>query len=138
MAMIYLMKKFLPLLLLVFLACNELPVGEDELRVRGELDPQFINLTLFSSFTEYKEVNAGASRNLVFGMNDEYQRNEQAAEHDDKLSYVSPNDGLHPPQHGIDSNDGAQDYYHPVYVQLVTSGCLDGQAGHVQGRAHPP
>lgn len=73
MVMINAMKRLLPLLLLVFLACNELPVGEDELRVRGDFEPQFIDLTLFSSFTEYKEVNAGASRNLVFGMNDEYQ-----------------------------------------------------------------
>ena len=67
------MKRLIALLFLAFVACNELPIGEDELRVRGDFDPQFIDLTLFTSFTEYKEVNAGAARNLVFGMNDEYQ-----------------------------------------------------------------
>jgi hypothetical protein len=67
------MKRYVPILLLALLACNELPVGGDELRTRGDFDPQFIDLTLFSTFTEYKEVNAGASNNLVFGMNDEYE-----------------------------------------------------------------
>ncbi len=73
MVMINAMKRLLPLLLLLCMACNELPVGEDELRTRGDFEPQFIDLSLFSSFTEFKEVNAGASRNLVFGMNDEYE-----------------------------------------------------------------
>jgi hypothetical protein len=71
--MIMTMKRILTLLFLALIACNELPVGEGELRVRGEFEPQFTDLTLFTSFTEYKEVNAGAARNLVFGMNDEYQ-----------------------------------------------------------------
>ncbi len=73
MIMIISMKRILLFLCLLLIACNELPVGGDELRIRGDFDPQFIDLTLFSSFTEYKEVNAGASRNIVFGMNDEYE-----------------------------------------------------------------
>ena len=71
--MITVMKRLLPLCILLFIACHELPVGGDELRVRGDLEPQFIDLSLFSSFTEFKEVNACASRNLVFGMNEQYQ-----------------------------------------------------------------
>jgi hypothetical protein len=73
MIMINAMRRILLFLCFVFIACNELPVGGDELRSRGDFEPQFVDLTLFSTFTEYKEVNAGASRNLIFGMDDEYE-----------------------------------------------------------------
>lgn len=67
------MKRCLFLIGLAFMACNELPVGSDELRLRGDFDPEFIDLSLFSTFTEYKNVNVGRSSNLVFGKNDEYE-----------------------------------------------------------------
>jgi hypothetical protein len=73
MVMIMAMKKLLALLFLTLIACNELPVGEDELRGRGDFEPLFTDLSLFTSFTEYKEVNTGGASNIVFGMNDEYQ-----------------------------------------------------------------
>jgi hypothetical protein len=67
------MNRYLPLFFILVLACNELPVGGDELRTRGDFDPQFLELNLFSSFTEYKGVNSGTSFHVVFGANDEYQ-----------------------------------------------------------------
>ncbi|MBE0433578.1 hypothetical protein IBX73_08965 [candidate division WOR-3 bacterium] len=67
------MKRWVLVVCLALVACNKLPVGGDELRMRGEFDPEFIDLTLFSTFTEYKNVNAGGAVNLVFGRNDEYE-----------------------------------------------------------------
>jgi len=71
--MITIMKAWLVVLFLIFISCNELPVGEDELRLRGEFDPQFLALSTFSTFTEYKNVNTGGAFNLVFGRNAEYE-----------------------------------------------------------------
>jgi len=73
MVMINAMKRYLILFCLLLLACNELPVGDDELRVRGDFEPQFLDLSRFSTFTEHKEVNVGTALNLVFGMNEEYE-----------------------------------------------------------------
>jgi hypothetical protein len=73
MVMICAMKRYVPFLFIILLACNELPVGGDELRTRGDFDPQFLQLSIFSTFTEYKGVNAGSSDHLVIGANDEYQ-----------------------------------------------------------------
>ncbi len=67
------MKRWLPLVCLVFVACNELPVGEDELRLRGEFETEFTDLTLFSTFVESKGSNNGNASNLAFGMNAEYE-----------------------------------------------------------------
>jgi len=73
MAMINAMNRNFAIFCLLLVACNELPVGDDELRVRGDFEPQFIELSRFSTFTEHKEVNAGTGLNLVFGMNEEYE-----------------------------------------------------------------
>jgi hypothetical protein len=73
MNMITIMKAWLFFLCLILVSCNELPVGEDELRLRGEFDPQFLSLSIFSTFTEYKNVNTGTSYNLVLGKNAEYE-----------------------------------------------------------------
>ncbi len=73
MVMISLMKRYILIILLIFLACNDLPLGEDELRQRGEFNPQFLELNLFSTFTEYKNINTGSAANLVFGKNAEYE-----------------------------------------------------------------
>lgn len=73
MIMITIMKTWLLLLCLILVSCNELPVGSDELRLRGDFDPQFLALSLFSTFTEYKSVNTGTASNLVFGRNAEYE-----------------------------------------------------------------
>jgi len=73
MIMISVMKRSLWLLCFALFSCNELPVGEDELRTRGDFAPEFIDLSLFSTFTEYKGVNAGKANNVIFGMNAEYQ-----------------------------------------------------------------
>ena len=73
MVMINAMNRYIVLMCLLLVACNELPIGDDELRVRGDLEPQFLELSRFSTFTEHKEVNAGTAQNLVFGMNEEYE-----------------------------------------------------------------
>ncbi|UCF69722.1 MAG: hypothetical protein JSW49_05805 [candidate division WOR-3 bacterium] len=67
------MKAWVFVVCLITLACNELPVGGDELDQRGDLDPQFLNLSIFSTFTECKNVNTGGASNLVFGRNAEYE-----------------------------------------------------------------
>ena len=63
------MKKYLPLLFIIFLSCNEEPIGD----VRGELTPRVIPLSTFSTFTDYKNAPVGQSLNLVIGKNDEYE-----------------------------------------------------------------
>ncbi|UCD05971.1 MAG: hypothetical protein JSV98_01695 [candidate division WOR-3 bacterium] len=67
------MKRYMLAIVVIFIACNELPVGGDELRQRGDFNPQFIELSLFSTFTEFKNVNTGSAINLAFGMNAEYE-----------------------------------------------------------------
>ncbi len=69
MTMIRVMKKYLPLLFIIFVSCNEEPIGN----VRGELTPQVLELSTFTTFTEYKNVPVGQSLNLVLGKNDEYE-----------------------------------------------------------------
>ncbi len=71
--MISVMKYALFFACIVMLSCNELPIGDDELRQRGDFVPQFLELTLFSTFTEYKNLNTGSALNLVFGKNAEYE-----------------------------------------------------------------
>jgi hypothetical protein len=68
------MKKFLLLVLLFFVHCNKLPIGEDELKTRGDFDARFAELRLLNSLTEFnKYFNLGGSANLVVGMNSEYE-----------------------------------------------------------------
>ncbi len=71
--MITFMKAWLVVLLVILVSCNEFPVGEDELRLRGEFDPQFLALSIFSTFTEYQNVNTGRASNLALGKNAEYE-----------------------------------------------------------------
>lgn len=73
MVIITFMKLWLPIVCLVFIACNELPVGEDELRLRGDFDTEFTDLSVFSTFTESKGLNNGTASNLAFGLNAEYE-----------------------------------------------------------------
>lgn len=73
MVMITIMKRLTFVLCIVLLSCNELPIGEGELGQRGDFAPQFLELNLFSTFTEYKNINTGNAANLVFGMNAEYE-----------------------------------------------------------------
>ncbi len=61
------------LLLFLFVFCNKLPVGEDEIKVRGDFDAQFIELTPVFKFTESKNIPLGASSNLIIGKNSEYE-----------------------------------------------------------------
>ncbi len=67
------MKICIPLIILIFVGCNELPLGEDELNARGDFSAHYIELTRFNSFTEMKNINLGASVNLIAGRNDEYE-----------------------------------------------------------------
>ncbi|MBN2620164.1 hypothetical protein JXB22_03655 [candidate division WOR-3 bacterium] len=70
------MKQITPLFLLVFaiIACNDLPVGEDELNARGDFDIQEILLPRYSTLTEFNRYfTVGSSRNLAIGKNDDYE-----------------------------------------------------------------
>ncbi|MBA7549354.1 hypothetical protein ES705_41834 [subsurface metagenome] len=68
------MKKSILLILLFFIYCNELPIGEDEIGLRGDFDAYDIELPVFNTFTEYnKYACLGGSRNLIVGKNQEYE-----------------------------------------------------------------
>lgn len=70
------MKQITTLILLIFaiVACNNLPVGEDELNSRGDFDIQEIMLPRHSTLTEFNRYFAvGSSRNLVIGKNGDYE-----------------------------------------------------------------
>lgn len=53
--------------------CNKLPIGGDELKVRGDFKPDTLSLNLYSSFTEIKNIPLGTSQNLIAGKNDDYE-----------------------------------------------------------------
>lgn len=67
------MRICILIIALVFIGCNELPLGEDELNSRGDFSAHYIQLTRFNSFTDYKNINLGSSYNLIVGKNDEYE-----------------------------------------------------------------
>jgi len=61
-------------LLLLFIGCNELPLGEDELNVRGDFNVQEVVLERDNSLTEFNRYfTVGTSRNLMIGKNNEYE-----------------------------------------------------------------
>jgi len=67
------MKKYL-LLLLLFIWCNKLPIGEEELGGRGIFDAEEIELIRYLTLTEYDEFpEHGSSSNLVVGKNSDYE-----------------------------------------------------------------
>lgn len=70
------MKQIIPLVFLVFFIfnCNELPVGEDELNVRGDFNVQELVLERDNALTEFnRNFAVGSSRNLVVGKNGDYE-----------------------------------------------------------------
>lgn len=67
------MKKALLGLALLCLACNEKPLGEEALDVRGDFRAQTIDLQLFSSFTEVRNIPVGSSTSLILGENGRYR-----------------------------------------------------------------
>jgi hypothetical protein len=54
-------------------ACNKLPLGEEEIDERGNFESVSINLPLYASFTESKEIPLGTSQNLILGKDNKYQ-----------------------------------------------------------------
>ncbi len=67
------MKKLVLLCAFLFLFCNKLPLGEEELNERGEFEAITISLPLYVSITESKMIPLGTSQNLILGMNNKYQ-----------------------------------------------------------------
>ncbi|MGB9721734.1 MAG: hypothetical protein ACPL28_09680 [bacterium] len=67
------MKRWLFLVLLLFIGCNKLPLGEDELENRGNFESIILDLPLHTSFTESKFIPLGTSQNLILGKNNRYQ-----------------------------------------------------------------
>ena len=68
------MIRFALLTVLLFICCNELPIGEEEFNIRGNFDAQELELTLNNALTEFDEfANLGKSTNLVVGKNSDYE-----------------------------------------------------------------
>jgi len=68
------MKKSILLILLFFIYCNELPIGEEEIGLRGDFEAHEIELSIFNTFTEYnKYAYLGGSVNLIIGKNENYE-----------------------------------------------------------------
>ncbi|MEO0137453.1 MAG: hypothetical protein ABIL40_08760 [candidate division WOR-3 bacterium] len=67
------MKKWFGLIFLFLIFCNKLPLGEEEISVRGNFTAQTLNLPLYVSFTESKVIPLGAAQNLIIGKDQKYQ-----------------------------------------------------------------
>ncbi|MEO0184736.1 MAG: DNRLRE domain-containing protein [candidate division WOR-3 bacterium] len=67
------MKRCGLLVLLIFIGCNKLPLGEDELENRGDFESITLDLSLYTAFTESKLIPLGSSQNLVLGKDNRYQ-----------------------------------------------------------------
>jgi len=67
------MKKILLLAFFYFIACNKLPVGQEELDQRGNFYADSIFLPFFTSVTETKGISLGTSMNLILGKNADYE-----------------------------------------------------------------
>lgn len=68
------MIRFALLAVLLFVCCNELPIGEEEFNIRGNFDAQELELTLNNTLTEFdKFAKLGKSTNLVIGKNNDYE-----------------------------------------------------------------
>ncbi len=67
------MRRWILFSFILTLACNKLPLGEEELNERGDFDAITINLPLYVSFTESKAMPLGTSQNLIIGKNSKYQ-----------------------------------------------------------------
>lgn len=67
------MKRLILLVFFVFFGCNKLPLGEEELNERGNFKPDFLDLKLYTSFTDSKLIPLGTSQTLILGKNEKYQ-----------------------------------------------------------------
>ena len=68
------MIRFALLAVLLFICCNELPIGEEEFNIRGNFNAQELELILNNALTEFdKFANLGKSTNLVIGKNNDYE-----------------------------------------------------------------
>lgn len=67
------MKRLILLIFFVFFDCNKLPLGEEELNERGNFEPNFHDLKLYTSFTDSKLIPLGTSQTLILGKNEKYQ-----------------------------------------------------------------
>jgi len=67
------MKKNLLWLFLIFVACNELPIGEEQLNLREDFTAQFVEFSPYVTLTKYKNITLGASNNLILGKNSDYE-----------------------------------------------------------------
>jgi hypothetical protein len=67
------MKKHIFWLIFFALFCNKLPIGEDELNLRGDFAAQYVDFVPYFTATEYKNIPLGSSSNLVVGKNSNYE-----------------------------------------------------------------
>ncbi len=61
------------MVLVIFLSCNKLPLGEEELQNRGDFESIIIGLEYHNSFTESKAIPLGTSQNIILGKNSKYE-----------------------------------------------------------------
>jgi hypothetical protein len=67
------MRKCVPFAILFLIFCNKLPIGEDEIRTRGDFDAEFFDVSASAALTETKNIALGTSSNLIVGKNSDYE-----------------------------------------------------------------
>ena len=68
------MKRLNFIVLLLFIACNNLPIGEQEFDLRGDFRAQYTELDFYNSLSFYNRfAKLGSSSNLVIGKNNDYE-----------------------------------------------------------------
>ncbi|MEO0094382.1 MAG: DNRLRE domain-containing protein [candidate division WOR-3 bacterium] len=67
------MREWILFICALFIACNKLPLGEEELNERGYFEAITINLPYYVSFTESKAIPLGTSQNLIIGKDNKYE-----------------------------------------------------------------
>ena len=68
------MKRYIPFIVILFICCNELPIGEEQFDIRGDFIAQELELPLHNTLTEFDSYqNLGSSLNLIVGKNNDYE-----------------------------------------------------------------
>ncbi len=68
------MKRYIFLIAILFICCNELPIGEEQFDIRGDFVAQELELPLHNTLTELNSYqNLGSSINLIVGKNADYE-----------------------------------------------------------------
>jgi len=66
-------RVLLSLSVFLFIFCNQSPIGQNNLKSRGDFADNQLELSPSMAFTEFKNICLGSSSNLILGKNDEYE-----------------------------------------------------------------